>query len=87
LRDAFTRCGDRPYVRALGRLAIATLVDQAATLTFSSGGTADATMVSGAEVLSAGGIDFGAVILGGVQDVFGVAASAMTLAGAQVREG
>ena len=64
-------CGDRQCVCALGRSGDRDPgLDPAATLKISYGGMADATALMGAEVISAGGTDFGAAIRGSDGTVF-----------------
>src|SRR5262249_18276274 len=59
-----------------------------ATLNVSSGGVADPTTIfsGGLETILAGGIDSGAQISGGEQDVFGTASSATVFTGLQLVE-
>ena len=63
-------------------------VDRGANLIVSSGGSADLTAIAsgGSETISSGGTDNGALIRGGVQDVFDTASGATISAGLQVVE-
>jgi autotransporter passenger strand-loop-strand repeat protein len=82
---------DNPDVQPGGTLDDSgTVVDGSVggTLNVLPGGTADPVSIAsgGKEVVSAGGVDIAALILGGEQDVFGAASGVEVVAGSQVVE-
>jgi autotransporter passenger strand-loop-strand repeat protein len=66
-----------------GGTVLDTVISNGGMLQVSSGGVADPTTIfsGGSEIVSGGGTDLGALISGGVQDVFGLASGATVFGG------
>src|SRR5262245_39390426 len=66
-----------------GGTVLDTVISNGGMLQVSSGGVADPTTIfsGGSEIVSGGGTDLGALISGGVQDVFGLASGATVFSG------